>query len=264
MNLLIVLFTVLLIGLFPVIGATSEPVEIIAHRGSSYEAPENTVASSKLAWSQKADAVELDIYLTPDGRIMVMHDGSTARTTGVNFEFSKTNSMLLRELDAGSWKGAKYAHERIPFFEEILKEVPRGGNLYIEIKCGAEVLPALRQAIKQSRKTKQMRIIGFNLDVMTACKKLMPEIPAYWLASNNPATPYGPKLIEMAKERKLDGLDLHFGGVDQALADAVKAADMKLYIWTVDDAAEAKRLAALGVAGITTNRPDFLRKELGL
>ncbi len=237
---------------------------IIAHRGSSYEAPENTVAASKLAWKQNADAVELDIYLTPDGRIMVMHDGSAARTTGVNFEISKTNSALLRELDAGSWKGAKYANERIPFIEEIIKEMPRDGALYIEIKCGTEVLPALRQAIKQSRKTKQMRIIGFSLDVMTACKKLMPEVPAYWLAANNAATPYGPKLIEMAKERKLDGLDLHFGGVDQALAHAVKAAGMKLYVWTVDDAAEAKRLASLGVAGITTNRPDYLRKELGL
>lgn len=263
MNLLILLLTALLIGLFPILGAASEPVEIIAHRGSSYAAPENTLASNKLAWKQKADAVELDIYLTNDGRIMVMHDGSTARTTGVNFAISKTNSMLLRELDAGSWKGAKYTNERIPFIEEIFKEMPRHGNLYIEIKCGVEVLPALQQAIKLSRKAKQMRIIGFNLDVMTACNKLMPEIPTYWLASNNPATPYGPKLVEMAKERGLDGLDLHFSGVDQAIADAVKAAGMKLYVWTVDDAAEAKRLATLGVAGITTNRPDFLRKELG-
>ena len=264
MNILLLIFAAILIGMFPTAGVSSEPVEIIAHRGSSYTAPENTVASNKLAWEQKSDAVECDIYLSKDGKIIVMHDGNTARTTRVSLEIAKTESKYLRELDNGSYRGEQYADELIPYLDEILKVMPKHGHMYIEIKCGVEILPELKKTVEKCGKAKQLRFIGFGLETMRECKKLMPNIPAYWLASNNPATPYGPKLIQMAKDAGLDGLDLHFGGVDQILADGVKAAGMKLYIWTVDDANEAKRVASLGVAGITTNRPDYIRQELGL
>ena len=80
MNILLLIFAAILIGMFPTAGASSEPVEIIAHRGASYIAPENTIASNKLAWELKSDAVECDIYLSKDGKIMVADPASYTRS----------------------------------------------------------------------------------------------------------------------------------------------------------------------------------------
>ena len=87
-------------------GGTREvsAVEIVAHRGASADAPENTLASVKLAWKQHADAVEIDVYLTRDGKIVVIHDKNTKRTTGVDALVVRKSLKELRSLDAGSWK----------------------------------------------------------------------------------------------------------------------------------------------------------------
>src|SRR5690606_25591938 len=89
----------------------------IAHRGASYDAPENTVTAAKLAWEQGADAVECDIHLSKDNRIMVIHDKDTKRTCSnkKNLSIADSPSTLLRDLDAGSWKDKKYKGEKIPF-----------------------------------------------------------------------------------------------------------------------------------------------------
>src|SRR5690349_6499814 len=120
-------------------------VDIVAHRGASFDAPENTVASAKLGWEQKADAVEIDIYLSKDGRIVVLHDADTKRTAGSVGKVVESTAEHLRTLDAGSWKGADWKGEKIPFLEEIIATVPEGGRLFIEIKCGPEILPELER-----------------------------------------------------------------------------------------------------------------------
>ena len=120
-------------------------VDIVAHRGASFDAPENTVASAKLGWNQDADAVEIDIYLSKDGRIVVLHDPDTKRTTGVVGKAAEMSSSDLRALDAGSWKGTAWKDEKIPFLEEIIATVPAGRRLFIEIRCGPEILPELER-----------------------------------------------------------------------------------------------------------------------
>jgi glycerophosphoryl diester phosphodiesterase len=107
----------------------------IAHRGASYLAPENTMASAKLAWEMGADAVEIDIHLSKDNRIMVIHDSDTKRTCSEkkNLIIEKTPSILLRDLDAGSWKGAEFKGEKIPYLTEIIETVPEGKTLVVEI-----------------------------------------------------------------------------------------------------------------------------------
>lgn len=243
---------------------------IIAHRGASYIAPENTVASAKKAWEVGADAVEIDIYYTKDERIMVMHDGSAKRTTGVDVVLANAESDSIRMLDAGSWKGAGYAGEKIPFLDEITATVPSGKKLYIEIKCGPEVLSALKKAIDDSGIKERIVIIGFGFDTVAEAKKLMPGIPAYWLtgtqknADTGAFDPLDIALVEKVKSAGLDGFDVHFGGLTQEFADAVHKAGLGLYAWTVDDPLEAKRLVSLGVDGITTNRPGWLREQAGL
>jgi len=245
-------------------------VEIIAHRGASAAAPENTVAAEQLAWTMDSDCVEVDVHLTLDDRVVVIHDGTTKRTAGVNLEVRQATAEALRALDVGSFKGEKYRGEKIPFLEEIVEAVPPGKNLYIEIKCGPEVLPWVREIIDRSGKRSQMVIIGFNLETMAQSKKLMPDRPTYWLRGTvkdketGRMVPHDPEWIHLAKERRLDGLNVHFGGVTQDFCEAVRASGLGMYVWTVDDPAEAKRLHGLDVDGITTNKPDLLRRELHL
>jgi glycerophosphoryl diester phosphodiesterase len=243
------------------------PVEIIGHRGASYEAPENTLASVKLGWEQRVD-VEVDVYLSKDNRIVVIHDASTKRTGGgVDLKVKETDAQRLREVDVGAFKAKQYAGERIPFLAEVLETIPPRQKLYVEIKCKEEILPELQPLLAQSGKLSQIVIIGFDLETVAASKKLI-DVPTYWLKSTEKVKdtdqwiPHDPKLIQMAKDKGLDGLDVHFAGVTPEFARAVQASGLKLYIWTVDDPQEARRLVELGVDGITTNRPAWLRAQL--
>lgn len=231
---------------------------IIAHRGSSFMAPENTIASANLAWEQNADAVECDIYLTKDNRIVVMHDGNTKRTTGQSYKLAETNSDVLRALDAGSWKDAKYKGEKIPFLEELIATAPKGKKIVIEIKCGSEVFPTLKQVVNSSGKKKQLIFIAFDWETIVKAKKLFPKNACYWLSSS--AADVQAKLPEVAKN-KLNGVNLNNRIIDQETVRKAKALRLKVLSWTIDDPEEARRLVDLGVSAITTNKPDLMRKS---
>jgi glycerophosphoryl diester phosphodiesterase len=244
----------------------SKSVEIIAHRGASYLAPENTMASVMLGWEKDAD-VEVDVHLSKDKRIVVIHDAATEHITGTDLKVRETTSEELRKLDYGRFKGEKFAGEQIPFLDDVLKTIPPQRKLYIEIKCGKEILPILRQLIIESGKISQIVIIGFDIEVVTSSKQLI-DVPTYWLKGTEKAKeteewiPHDPNLVQRAKDRGLDGLDVHYAGVTKEFVDTVKTAAQKLYVWTVDDPNEAKRLIELGVTGITTNRPEWLREKI--
>lgn len=249
-------------------GLAAEPkVEIVAHRGASFDAPENTVAAIKLAWEQKADASEFDVYLTKDGKIVATHDADTKRTAGVEMKVAGATLAELRKLDVGKWKGAKFAGEKIPTLEEMLATVPAGKRVLIEVKCGPEIVPELDRVLKAAKlKPEQTAIISFNANVIEATKKARPDLQGYWIVSLN--TKGKPKtaeeLIAKAKEVKADGLDLSAtpAVLHKAFGDKVKAAGLKLYVWTVDDPALAKKMLAAGVESLTTNKPGWLREQL--
>jgi glycerophosphoryl diester phosphodiesterase len=250
--------------------AQTSAVDIIAHRGASHDAPENTLASFKLGWQQRADACELDIWLSKDGRLIVSHDENTRRTTGVAKKISESTLAELRALDAGSWKDPKWKGEPLPTLEEVLALIPDGRRLVIEIKCGVECLPALGRVLTASGKpAAQLVIISFHYDVCAEAKKLFPKIPVLFLASfkqdkaSGKWSPTPDTLIAKATRAGLDGLNLSSKGpLDAAFVKQTHAAGLKFYVWTVDDAAVARQLVAAGVDGITTNRPEWLREQL--
>src|SRR5882757_4224835 len=107
---------------------------IIAHRGASFEAPENTLAAYRLAWQQNADGAEGDFQLTRDGRIVCIHDLTTGRTADANRVVAQSTFEELRRLDVGMWKHPRFAGERIPTLDEILALLPAGNLFFIEIK----------------------------------------------------------------------------------------------------------------------------------
>lgn len=244
-------------------------VEIIAHRGASHDAPENTLAAYRLAWEQGADAGELDIYLTKDGQIVLLHDKTARRTTGVDRPIAEMTLAEVNALDAGTWKGAAWAGERAPTLAGVLAELPAGKRLFIEIKCGAEVLPELGRVMQASgKKAEQLVLIGFDFETMRQAREWWPKAPIYWLASYkaDKATGELPKiedLIAKARAAKFDGLNLEQKfPIDAAFVARVKAAGLELFTWTVNDAAVGRRLAAAGLDGITTDRPAWLREQL--
>ena len=248
------------------ISGCARSVEIIAHRGASHLAPENTMASVMLGWEKDAD-VEVDVYLTSDNRIVAIHDSTTRRTAGTELKVAETTASELRKLDVGSFKSEDYAGEKIPFLSDIIETIPPERKLYVEIKCDKEVLPFLHGLIVDSGKLSQIVIIGFDIETVTASKKLI-DVPTYWLkgTAKDKETrawiPHDPELVKIAQQNGLDGLDVHYAGVTEEFVEAVKSSGQKLYVWTVDDPEEAARLVKLGVAGITTNRPGWLRDQL--
>ncbi len=237
-------------------------VEIVAHRGASFLAPENTLAAVKLAWELGADAVEIDVHLSMDKRIVAIHDPCTKRTAGVRHPVARTSSAQLRRLNVGHRMSSKPNHESIPYLEEILRTVPPRGKLFIEIKCGPEIIPTLHHTLTHESRADQITIIGFDLDTLGLCKQAMPTIPMYYLRKSRFGILYRPKLIEQVQAKGLDGLSVKWHGLTASFAKAVKTEGLDLFVWTVDDIQNAQRLAQMGIDGITTNRPGWLRTHL--
>jgi len=249
-------------------GCQQDKLEYIAHRGASFTAPENTLAAVDLAWQIGADAVEVDIHLTKDNKIVIIHDNTTERTTDANLEVKETDSTQLRALDAGSWRSPEYAGEKIPFLSDVLASLPAGRRLFIEVKCGREVIPFLKDVIAVTGKSSQLVIICFDLETISQCKAQIPDVPCYWLVgtrkndSGDGVLPHDLSLVKIASDKGLDGLDVHFEGVTKDFVTETRSYGQKLYVWTVNDVPEAMRLEALGVSGITTDRPGHLKSEL--
>ena len=246
---------------------------IVGHRGASHDAPENTLAAFHLAWEQGADAIEGDFYLTGDGKIICHHDKDTKRTGkgGPKVAIAKSTLELLRTYDVGTWKHEKYAGEKMPTLSEVLAVVPEGKIFLIEIKCGPEIVPALKQEILSSGiLLERLRVIAFDSEVIAATKEALPELKAYWLTSfkQNAVTrswsPSIESIVSTLKSIKADGLDCkaELKVVDEAFVKALREAGMEFHVWTVNDPATAKRLQELGVDSITTDRPAYLREML--
>ena len=248
---------------------------IVAHRGASSDAPENTLAALRLGFEQGADAGECDVRQTSDGHVVLLHDASARRTTGTDI-FAATHALAdLRRLDAGSWKGARWAGETIPTLGEaiaLLAASPPGRRLVVEIKSGPAILPEiarLRSLARDAVADSQLVIIAFDRAVAVEAKRLLPAVEVHQLAAwkKDPATGAWPRLETLIADARADGLDgLNLESrfpIDAAFVASVHAAGLKLYVWTVDDPALARRLAVAGVDALTTNRPGWLRAQLG-
>ncbi len=242
---------------------------IIAHRGESFDAPENTLASINLAWKRDVDAVEIDVHLTADNKIAVIHDSNTNRTGGKYKKVKSESLDALKKIDVGKFKGEQWVDEKIPSLEEVIDTIPEEKEIFIEIKCGDEIISELRNVLVNSKLNKnQIRLISFNLKTTSYAKKILPQFEVYWLRNVERKKFQfwkwrAEKLIEEALVNELDGLDVRGNkSIDQKFVDKVKAAGLKLFIWTINNPEEAERFIKLGVDGITTDRPFWLKENL--
>jgi glycerophosphoryl diester phosphodiesterase len=245
-------------------------MEMIGHRGASFDAPENTLAAIRLAWEQGADAVEVDVHMSRDGQIVVIHDDNTRRTAGLRKRVADQTAAELQELDAGSWKSSRWAGERIPLLWEALEIIPRGKRFFIEIKCGEGFIPAFEALRnKWQELAGRLVLIGFSFDLMQQVKKAFPELEVCWIVEFRRSlktgrwSPDKRGVLEKVLQGNLDGLDTSAKGpLTAEWIGQVKEARLSYYVWTVDKPVVAQKLLKAGVDGITTNRPAWLREAL--
>jgi len=243
---------------------------IIAHRGESLMAPENTLAAINLAWEKGAKAVEIDIQLTLDNEIVVIHDKHTGRVGDRKLYVEKTNFYGLKRVDVGLKKSDSFRGEKIPTLNEVIETVPLVGKLIIEVKCGKEIINPLVQLLKHTKlKNNQIEIIAFNLEVIAEIKKQAPYYKALWLLDLDYYLPHWlirvnrNKIINKVKESNLDGVNVWAGKViKHSFVKAFKDEGLFVYVWTVNDLYIAQKMVNYGVDAITTDRAEWLTKQL--
>lgn len=238
----------------------AESCMVVGHRGSSKIAPENTIAAANLAWEQMADAVEVDVHLSSDNQVVVIHDYDTKRTCGEMYKISETPYEILSKLDAGSWKSEVYKGERIPLLKEIVDIIPDGQKLVVEIKSDKKIVPYIHQLFKDHPKRAQLIFIAFNYETILDAKKAFPDNKAFWLSGSFKEEPE--QIFKKVKEDGLDGVDLHHRLISQEVISSANKLGLEVHVWTVDDLEQAKELKQLGVNSITTNVPDLVLKTI--
>ncbi|MCP3691859.1 MAG: glycerophosphodiester phosphodiesterase [Planctomycetaceae bacterium] len=253
-------------------GASSKLPLIVAHRGASYDAPENTLAAFNLAWKQGADGIEGDFFLSQDGHLVCIHDKDTKRFTGKKLIVNDTPLAVLQQLDVGSWKNKQFASERIPTIGEVFATIPAGKKIFIELKEGARIVAPLKHAIaKSGLQEDQLVIISFHADTIAESKRQLPHIRAHWLHSYKKDKKTGKynndfeQIVRTLKETKADGLGtkgLREVVTDHFLKSLRKAGLQEFSVWTINEPADAQYFQGLGTVAITTDRPGYLRKSL--
>jgi glycerophosphoryl diester phosphodiesterase len=258
----------------PAVADMQAPVEVIAHRGSSGAAPENTLAAVRLAIAHKSDVVENDIQRTRDGELVIMHDTTLARTTDVEDVFPGRAPWNVRDftlaeikqLDAGSWFAPRFAGERVPTLAEWVNAVgqqagmllePKAPELYpgIEADLDKELrsLPAFNRALRADRVVVQ----SFNHAWLRVYKDMAPDVPVGLL--------YGGKPTEVdiaAAATWAQQVNPALGAIDRATVDQIHASGLEAHVWTVNAGVDMRRAIDWGVDGIISNYPQVLRDIL--
>jgi glycerophosphoryl diester phosphodiesterase len=253
---------------------------IVAHRGSSAQAPENTLPAFQLAWKQAADAIEGDFQLTKDGQIVCFHDKDTKRVNGQQLAISDATLEELRQLDVGSiqpqdseralrsWNGDQYKGVQMPTIAEVFATVPAGKKIFIEIKCGPEIIdPLLRELASSGLTPDQVVVICFDSTLLKSLKERDPKWQVAWLCSfdkkangkprNAPA-----KVLKTLKDMRAHALMSGRGDVDKGLLDQIRAAGIEHYVWTINDPKLGPTYKAQGVDAIITDLPAEMRAAL--
>lgn len=242
--------------------SSKDPCLVVAHRGASKIAPENTVASAKLGWELGADAVEIDVHLTSDNQVVVIHDYGTKRTSGKDYKISETPYEKIKDLDVGSWKGEKFKGEKIPLLEDVVSAIPKDKLLVIEIKSDKKIVPFIHEKLKGHPKAGQFIFIAFNYETILDAKKAFPKNRAFWLSGSFKEDTE--IILSKVKADGLDGVDLHYRMITPDLIKTATELELEVHTWTVNDLGKAIELKTMGVWSITTDTPDKVLEVLSL
>lgn len=223
--------------------------KVIAHRGYSAVAPENTLAAFRAAIEAGADAIEFDVRLTRDGHPVIMHDASVDRTTDGHGAVASLTLAQIRALSANRRFAPRFAGERVPTLDEVLA-LARGRVMALaELKDpDVERLPGiLAEALARHEMTERTLVISFHVASLRRFRKIAPDIPVGRLAL--PYDPPGRRALAVRADAALG----FFGALDRRVVRSAQAAGLEVYSWTVNDPAALRRVAGLGVDGIISD-----------
>jgi len=230
----------------------------IAHRGASGNFPENTVCAFRAAIDAGAEMCELDVQLSRDGAIVVIHDETVERTTDGKGEVAELTLEELKRLDAGAkFKGGAVKGERIPTLDEVFSATSGKCGLNIELKAGG--LEHQVAQIMQARNALADSIVSsFDWEYLKNIQQLHFNIRVGLLAEEKPVD-----LMMNAVAMRAHSINPRWDMVTSDLCKAAHERGLKVYTWTVDADARMRALIACGVDGIMTNYPERLRKVVG-
>jgi glycerophosphoryl diester phosphodiesterase len=242
----------------------SHAQQIVAHRGASHDAPENTIPAFELAWEKGADYIEADFLLTSDKKIICTHDKKTKKFSKKNLTVEKSLSTDLKKLDVGSWKGEKFKNTRMPLLAEVIAIIPKGKGFLLEIKSGVSIVPYLKAELEKCDLSSiDLQIICFDLKVLKACHIAMPNIKTQWLKSvKKPNKNSLAELIKQAKSHGVSGIATNMSTkfLPKDSQAQLKEAGLTLNIWTVNSVKAAQAMAPY-VTYITTDKPGLLKAK---
>ena len=236
------------------------PLVVTAHRGFSGRAPENTLAAFRAAIAAGCDMIELDVHLSRDGQVVVIHDDTLERTTNGRGNVADRTLAALQRLDAGAWFDPAFAGERIPTLAETL-DLARGRiGLNIELKRGKNLPYTLEElaertltVVRQAGMTAGALFSSFTPAAIDRIRTLAPDLPVALIVDRHWATP-----AEADGGAGYPALNCRTSVLSGENIRRAHAAGVRIHVWTVNTPRQMARFIALGVDGIITNHPDRL------
>lgn len=226
--------------------------QVVAHRASAYSAPENTLAAMEEAVRSNADFAEIDVQQTKDGVLILMHDTSLFRTTGLKKLVEEVDYEEIKTLDAGSFFDKEFQGEPVPTLEEVLKYSKGKIRLMIELKSkgeAEELLPATIALIKKYQMEEECLIGSMDLTVLQESKRLNKTLKTVYITT-----------LAFGKFYDLEGVDsysVESSFVNRTIVREIQAAGKKIFAWTVNDETRMRKLKSMQVDGIITDDPYF-------
>ncbi|HOM58141.1 MAG TPA: glycerophosphodiester phosphodiesterase family protein [Candidatus Latescibacteria bacterium] len=217
---------------------------VVAHRGFSGRYPENTMAAFKAAVALGVDVIEIDVHLSRDGHVVIMHDAKLDRTTDGKGPIAEHTLAEIKRVDAGSKKGAQFAGERVPTFAEMLAEISL--PVMCEIKDpGEDIVRETARVVKAAGAEDRVIIACFDDATLRWAEHYLPACERLAL---------GQSTAERIRTTHINAPS--FEQADEAFVKAVHETHGAVWLWTVDQPADIRNVIALGVDGIISNYPD--------
>ena len=237
---------------------------VTAHRGNSSEFPENTMPAFRSGIEVGADWLELDILLSKDGKLVVIHDKTTKRVGDKNLTIAESTYAELKTVDVATDFRKQHRKtiqqcppQTMPLLKEVLKLVQQQNHTRVSIQPKSN---CVKQAIALVKQMQAERGVGFNdgnLNYMSQVKQLAPGIPVFWDRGANTKINDD---IRIAKQRGFESLVIHYQGITTEKVRKIKAANLEVGAWTVNDLSLMKQLLKQGVERIYTDEPRQLLK----
>jgi glycerophosphoryl diester phosphodiesterase len=249
-------------------------VALVGHRGAAGLAAENTMAAFRAGIAAGAQAIELDVHMTKDGALAVMHDPDVSRTTDGKGTIGALTLAEIKKLNAAARSTTTKDAQEVPTLNQpLVLAVASKVDVYIEIKVpptgrypGIEAKVA--QAIKQAGVAGRVMVISFDLPTLQAVKAADASLPTGWLMQRSTNLPAEARasaqaLADLAKKSGVDNLGISRDYLSPEIVQAAHDKGLTVGVWTVDDPAEMRQFASWGADAITSNRPDLLVSTLG-